>query len=229
MIRKKITYVPALFKIFDEILVNAADNLTRCDTMSYIKVKLTDTEISVENNGKPIPISLHPEEKIYVPHMIFGHLLTGDNFDDDEKRCAGGRNGYGAKLTNIFSKYFKVEVRDVEVHRSYKMEWFDNMEDGKNKEDVKQRIDVKGLKPKVNDFVRVTFRPDLHRFKDLEGNLSTDTKLTQDHMDLFARRVWDIAGSTPSRCKVYLNDKELPVHSFEDYVRVIGHTGKIFP
>jgi DNA topoisomerase-2 len=41
--------------------------------------------------------------------MIFGHLLTGSNFDDDIKRVTGGRNGYGAKLTNIFSNEFIVD------------------------------------------------------------------------------------------------------------------------
>ena len=41
-------------------------------------------------------------EGIYVPELIFGHLLTSSNYDDDEKKTTGGRNGYGAKLANIF-------------------------------------------------------------------------------------------------------------------------------
>ena len=47
---------------------------------------------------------------MYVPEMIFGHLLTSSNYNDDEKKVTGGRNGYGAKLTNIFSKKFTVET-----------------------------------------------------------------------------------------------------------------------
>jgi DNA topoisomerase II len=43
---------------------------------------------------------------MYVPELIFGHLLTGSNYDDDEQKVTGGRNGYGAKLANIFSSSF---------------------------------------------------------------------------------------------------------------------------
>ena len=45
---------------------------------------------------------------MYVAELIFGHLLTGSNYDDDEKKTVGGRNGYGAKLANIFSTRFIV-------------------------------------------------------------------------------------------------------------------------
>lgn len=62
------------------------------------------------NNGPSIPVQIHKEMNIYVPEMIFGILLTGSNYDDTEKRVVGGRNGYGAKLTNIYSKKFIVEV-----------------------------------------------------------------------------------------------------------------------
>ena len=49
---------------------------------------------------------------MYVPEMIFGHLLTSSNYDDSVQRFTGGRHGYGAKLTNIFSKRFEVEIVD---------------------------------------------------------------------------------------------------------------------
>ena len=55
---------------------------------------------------------MHKEHNVYVPELIFGHLLTGSNYDDNEKKVVGGRNGYGAKLTNIFSKRFVVECQD---------------------------------------------------------------------------------------------------------------------
>ena len=81
--------------------------------MSYIKVNVDPekNEISVENDGFGIPVRFHQEEKdILVPTLIFGSLLAGDNFNDNRKRCAGGRNGYGAKLANIYSTYFCVET-----------------------------------------------------------------------------------------------------------------------
>lgn len=49
---------------------------------------------------------------MYVPELIFGVLLTGSNYDDSEKRTVGGRNGYGAKLANVYSLEFTVEIND---------------------------------------------------------------------------------------------------------------------
>ena len=60
--------------------------------------------ISVWNNGKGIPVAIHPEHKVYIPEMIFGQLLTSSNYDDTKKKVTGGRNGYGANLVNVFSK-----------------------------------------------------------------------------------------------------------------------------
>lgn len=104
MVLKKIDYVPGLFKIFDEILVNAADNKQRDKKMDCIKIDINQetNTISVWNNGMGIPVVMHKEENMYVPSMIFGHLLTSSNYNDAEEKVTGGRNGYGAKLSNIF-------------------------------------------------------------------------------------------------------------------------------
>ena len=45
--------------------------------------------IKVWNNGKGIPVVEHKTEKMYVPTMIFGHLLTSSNYDDSEKKVTG--------------------------------------------------------------------------------------------------------------------------------------------
>lgn len=79
----------------------------------------------VENTGKGIPIVIHKEHKLYVPELIFGHLLTSSNFDDSISKVTGGRNGYGAKLANIFSKYFKLET--VDKGKKFTMIWENNM------------------------------------------------------------------------------------------------------
>jgi DNA topoisomerase-2 len=83
MVQKEITFVPGLFKIFDEILVNAADNKQRDSTMDTIKVTIDKHKnmISVWNNGKGIPVTIHKEYGIYVPELIFGNLLTSSNYD----------------------------------------------------------------------------------------------------------------------------------------------------
>lgn len=113
-VERNLKYTPALYKIFDEIIVNAADNYQRSKKMDMIDVKISKEKgyVSVKNNGEGIPVEIHKEHKIYVPELIFGHLLTGSNYNDEEERTTGGRNGYGAKLTNIFSKKFVIECGD---------------------------------------------------------------------------------------------------------------------
>ena len=121
MVNKETTYVPGFYKIFDEILVNAADNKQRDPKMDTIKVEIKPEEgfISVMNNGKGIPVVMHKEHNMYVPTMIFGHLLTGSNFNDDEDKVTGGRNGFGAKLCNVFSNKFVVETADKSAKKQF--------------------------------------------------------------------------------------------------------------
>ena len=126
MVNKEITYVPGLYKIFDEILVNAVDNITRDLRMDTIKVDISPKRISIYNNGKGIPIKIHNTYNIYVPELIFGHLLTSSNYNDNEKKITGGRNGFGAKLTNVFSKLFIVETADKKVKKKFRIEYTNN-------------------------------------------------------------------------------------------------------
>ncbi|KAB5517842.1 hypothetical protein PHYPO_G00171840 [Pangasianodon hypophthalmus] len=199
---REITYVPGLYKIFDEILVNAADNKQRDKNMNCIKITIDPESniISIWNNGKGIPVVEHKEEKMYVPALIFGHLLTSSNYDDDEKKVTGGRNGYGAKLCNIFSTKFTVETACREYKHSFKQTWQNNMT---------KTSDAK-IKPfDGDDFTCVTFQPDLSKFK--------MDKLDKDTVALLTRRAYDVAGSCKG-VKVILNGKKLPVNGFRSYV-----------
>ncbi|KAF7239114.1 DNA topoisomerase 2-alpha, partial [Varanus komodoensis] len=199
---REVTFVPGLYKIFDEILVNAADNKQRDKSMSCIKVTIDpeNNTISVWNNGKGIPVVEHKVEKVYVPALIFGQLLTSSNYDDDEKKVTGGRNGYGAKLCNIFSTKFTVETACREFEKHFKQTWTDNM--SKAGEMKLQYFDGE-------DFTCITFQPDLSKFK--------MTTLDKDIVALMARRAYDIAGSAKD-VKVFLNGKRLPVKGFRSYV-----------
>ncbi|KAK1752097.1 DNA topoisomerase 2 [Echria macrotheca] len=200
---RKISYVPGLYKIFDEILVNAADNSQRKSEppMTYLKVTVDreSGEISVENNGKGIPVEMHETEGCYIPELIFGHLLAGSNFDDNEKKTVGGRNGYGAKLTNIFSKRFSLELQDPDNGKRYKQVWTNNMS---NRE--KEKI----TSNKAGAFVRVTFLPDYKRFG-MENGIDDDLEA------LLYRRIYDMAG-TVNPVKVYLNGEHIKLN-FKSY------------
>ncbi|KAI6196057.1 DNA topoisomerase 2 [Aphelenchoides besseyi] len=205
IVSRDISYVPGLYKIFDEILVNAADNKQRDPKMSLIKITIdkSKNEISVYNNGKGIPIVFHKDEKMYVPELIFGTLLTSSNYNDDERKVTGGRNGYGAKLCNIFSKKFTIETQSKAQKKHFKQTWVNNMKKDKEAEITEPRAD--------EDFTKITFVPDLQRFK--------MTELDDDIIALMSRRAFDVAGSVKG-IKVYLNGKKLPCEGFQQYVKV---------
>ncbi|CRK09923.1 hypothetical protein BN1723_009093 [Verticillium longisporum] len=150
-------------------------------------------------NRDGIPVEMHKQHGIYVPEMIFGHLLTGSNYDDDEKKTTGGRNGYGAKLCNVFSTEFTVECQDSANGKRYKQTWTDNMSKmGK----------AKITSSKSSDFVRITFKPDFKRFS-MEG-------IDDDLEALLYRRVYDMAG-TIKGIKVHLNGTVVKPSAFKGY------------
>lgn len=110
--------------------------------------------------------------------MIFGHLLTSSNYDDDQKKVTGGRNGYGAKLCNIFSTEFTLETAEKQSKQKYKQTWTSNM--GKM---GKAKITPN---PKGEEFTKITFKPDLAKFQMEE--------MDDDFEAIIKRRVYDIAG-----------------------------------
>lgn len=203
MVEKSITFVPGLYKIFDEILVNAADNKQRDQHMSFIKININQENncISIMNDGHGIPIEIHKDENIYVPELIFGHLLTSSNYNDNEKKVTGGRNGYGAKLTNIFSKCFIVETCNKDRKLEYKQIFENNMS-------VKHPPTIK--KSTSKDWTRITFYPDLDKF----GMKYLDN----DIVSLMVKRVYDLAGCTDKSVKIFLNDSQIPIKNFKEYV-----------
>ena len=81
LVQKTVAFTPGLYKIFDEILVNATDNKVRDPTMKELRVDIDKEKgtISVMNGGKGIPVEMHKEEGVYVPELIFGHLLKSSN------------------------------------------------------------------------------------------------------------------------------------------------------
>lgn len=214
IVLKTVSFVPGLYKIFDEILVNAADNKIRDKRMTVLAVEIdrSTNTISVFNNGTGIPIEMHSKEGVYVPELIFGHLLTSSNYDDNEKKVTGGRNGYGAKLCNIFSSHFVVETADG--RRRYVQHFRSNM-------DVTEAPEITELDPGSlpygsRSYTRITFSPDLQRFKMAE--------LDPGILSILKRRVYDMCG-TIQNVTVYLNGQALPVHSFKEYVQLYVQPG----
>ena len=205
IVKKLIKYNPALLKIFDEALVNASDAAVNDKTCDYIKVEYNKEEgyISVENNGNSIPIEAHHEHKTLVPSMIFGELLTSSNFNDEQERITGGRNGIGIKLNNIFSSKFIVEIVDMKRKKKFYQEWTSNMENASD-------AIVTNVNKTSKSYIKVKFYPDVKRF-------GIDD-LNNDHYELFYRRVYDIAGISGNKLKVYFNDNLIKENTFKSYI-----------
>ena len=134
--------------------------------------------------------------------MIFGHLLTSSNYDDDQQKITGGRNGYGAKLCNIFSNEFTVETADTNTKKKFKLMWSQNM----------SKMD----KPKISahkgdDYTKVTFKPDFKRF-------GMENGMDDDFEALVKRRVYDLAGT--GKVNVKLNGSKVAVRNFKKYMEL---------
>ena len=226
MLLQDASYVPALYKIFDEIIVNAADNYQRDSTMTCIDVTFNSKKdmITIRNDGKGIPVRMHETEKVYVPELVLGNLLTGSNFDDTEGRLTGGAHGFGAKLTNIFSTTFIVETADTKRKKLYKQTWTNNMR-------TRGEPDITPLPSTVtSDYTMVSFTPDFPRFgidnprhfwnmSKTSSSKSSKGTVADNTLQLMLRRVWDVAGVNSS-LKVTIDGKTLDVDSFMDYVQM---------
>lgn len=218
IIKSDITMSPAILRIFVEPLSNAIDNVERSKKTNTpctkIKVYINkDTgETSVWNDGDVVPIEFDKDENCYNHTMIFGQLLTGSNYNDEEERIVSGRNGIGVKLCNIFSTYFKVQGCDPVNNKSFSQEWSNNMR--QVEEPVVKQSKTKG-------FTHITWIPDFKRFGLKSG-------YTHEIIDLYVRYVIDAA--MLSNVKVYLNDTLVKTKTLADYSHLYSpsHKDKLF-
>lgn len=215
MVEKDITYIPGLLKIFDEVIVNAIDHSmrlkveTKTDVKNVKNIKITiDKEsgyISIYNDGNGIDIEKHKDyNNVWVPELIFGELLTSTNYDKTEEKTWGGKNGFGAKLTNIFSKEFTIETVDHYTKRIYTQTFTNNM-----RERSKPSIKTSTKQP----YTLIRFLPDYERFGLLKG-------MTEDIYELFKRRIIDACATTSKEVSIYFNNEKLLIKDFEKYAEL---------
>tara|TARA_B110000305_G_C19461933_1_gene655093 strand:+ start:1278 stop:4667 length:3390 start_codon:yes stop_codon:yes gene_type:complete len=213
IINEEIMLIPGLFKLFDEGIVNCRDHVIRMKQriqnnhsnslpVSYINISINDDgSISMTNDGNGIDIEKHPEYDIWIPEMIFGHLRTSTNYDKNEKKIVGGKNGFGFKLVLIWSEWGSIETVDHIRKLKYTQEFKSNLD-----EICKPKITKCSSKP----YTKITFKPDYKRFG-LSG-------LTDDIKNVLIRRVYDIAGITDKNIKVKLDSSILPIKNFTQYI-----------
>lgn len=214
IIQKQFQYIPGLYKLFDEGIVNCRDHVIRqnqalkdgiANALPVSNIEITidsDGTIHMYNDGNGIDVAQHPEYKLWIPEMIFGHLRTSTNYDEKKKeKIVGGKNGFGFKLVLIWSTWGKVETVDHVRGLKYVQEFKNNLT-----ELCKPSI----TKCKTKPFTRVSFKPDYQRLG-LSG-------LTEDMMALFKKRVYDISAVTDKFIKVKFNGELVPCKHFEQYI-----------
>jgi len=213
--QKTITYIPALYKLFDEVIVNARDHVIRMiqlnnpDKKLVTSIEITINEqtgmITILNDGNGVDVVKHPTEGIWIPELIFANLRSSTNYDKNEKKVVGGSNGIGSKAVFIWSTYSKIETVDHIRGLKYEQEFHQNLE----------KVDTpKVTKTKSKPYTSVSFIPDYQRFGLKNG-------LTADIISLLKKRVYDIAAVTDhsvKKIKIEYNGKIVPVKNFQNYI-----------
>ena len=128
IVEKNINYIPGLFKLFDEGIVNCRDHVVRMKTKVDSNIEnalpVTHIDISIEDDGSITMINdgngidIAEKDGIWIPELVFGHLRTSTNYNKDEKKIVGGKNGFGFKLVLIWSSYGRIETIEATKPRA---------------------------------------------------------------------------------------------------------------
>jgi DNA topoisomerase-2 len=214
---------PGFYKLIDELLVNAHDHVIRLsqrksdNLVKKIEVSVKDnTVFTIRNDGESIDVEKHPEYGVFIPQLIFGELLTSTNYDKDEKKLVGGKNGYGVKLVNIFAKRFQITIVDAKRELKYVQVFEDNMS---------KIHPPKISKSKVKSFVEVEWTPDFARFG------WKDAQIPGDVLALVQRRVYDLAMTVGTTVRVSWCDTVIKFRNLAEYARahIVGDANKTAP
>lgn len=224
IVLRNMEYIPGLYKLFDEGIVNCRDHVMRMiqspildkKFVTYINTNIQeDGTIIFSNDGNGIDIAKHPEYDLWIPEMIFGHLRTSTNYDKTEERIVGGKNGFGFKLALIWSVYGKVETLDHTRGLKYTQEFRNNL-------NVIEPPKIEKVPKTSKPYTKVVFKPDYSRFG-LSG-------LSSNMLALLKKRVFDIGAVTDhsiKKVKVGFNEALCPVKNFQQYVDLyVGGKGE---
>jgi len=204
---QNVEYIPALIKLFDEVISNSVDVAikTNFEYANKIDVTVDDNfEIIITDNGCGLKTDIEPKTGLPMSVVAFTSLRAGSKFDDDSSSI--GQNGEGVSLVNIFSKSFDVDTSNGKERTI--LSCSDNLSN--------MTYDIKKSRKK---YTKVSFVPD-YKFFGID-------ELDGVHINLIYKRILDLSACYPQITFTY-NGKKLQTKTFKDYVKMYGNDFKIF-
>ena len=175
-----------------------------------------DGSVSVRDNGRGIPVDVHPKWKMPAVELVLTNLHAGGKFGQGAYKYSGGLHGVGAKCTNALSEWFKVEVsRDGKVY---------HMAFAKGKTTDKLSV-IGEVKNKKSTGTLITFLPDPEIF----------TITTEFKFERLATRLRELAFLNPG-LEIALTDERatspkkemfLYKHGIEEFVKQLGENKQV--
>ncbi|HEY2124331.1 MAG TPA: DNA topoisomerase (ATP-hydrolyzing) subunit B [Chthoniobacterales bacterium] len=199
-----------------EVLDNSIDeHLAGYCTKVEVTVHV-DGSVSVRDNGRGIPVDIHPKWKMPAVELVLTNLHAGGKFGQGAYKYSGGLHGVGAKCTNALSDWFKVEVtRDGKVH---------HMAFARGKTTDKLSV-IGEVKNKKHSGTLITFLPDATIF----------TITTEFKFERLASRLRELAFLNPG-LEISLADERVdPLkketffykHGIEEFVKQLGENKQV--
>lgn len=212
MVHEELRFPPSLYKGIDEIAVNAIDQFVKTGKVTRIDFTCTaEGEISIKNDGPSIPLEKVKNingVEMYVVQLVFSEFLAGENLDDDEnkERIVGGQNGLGAKITAVFSKYFRVETYDEKSGMLYVQVFRDGLSV------IEPPVITKVKKPK--SYTKITYMP----LYSEEFNITNFKKFHNTLEDLLIAKAYHVAAYTG--IKVTYNNEVISLRGFSQFCQM---------
>ena len=205
IVLKDIPQIPALLKLFDEIISNSLDEAIRTKFKYATKIKVkfvAETgEVWIEDNGRGLPIEYDESLKKWTPEIIYTHLRAGSNFDDANKEMLVGQFGVGGSLVPIFSKKFIIETANGQ--KMYNQTYENHLA-------IKRKPTINECK---SNYTIVRYFPNYAYF-----NVSED--VMENLSSLYEKRVRDLAFAYPE-VTFWYNNQKISVPKLKQFVESI--------